>query len=74
MKIPYKKKQLNINLIFGIVWLINGIIQTYFDEKFTPIRLQEEDRRYFKISITEYLKYNNLYDSNPHKKISQKKL
>ena len=33
MKIPYKKKQLNINLIFGIVWLINGIIQTYFDEK-----------------------------------------
>jgi hypothetical protein len=33
MKIPYKKKQLNINLILGIVWLINGIIQTYFDEK-----------------------------------------
>ncbi|WP_438969366.1 hypothetical protein [Nonlabens sp.] len=33
MKIPYKKKQLNINLILGIVWLINGIVQTYFDEK-----------------------------------------
>nr|WP_299036256.1 hypothetical protein [uncultured Tenacibaculum sp.] len=33
MKIPYKKKQLNINLILGIVWLINGIIQTFFDEK-----------------------------------------
>jgi hypothetical protein len=33
MKIPYNKKQLNINLILGIVWLINGIIQTYFDEK-----------------------------------------
>ena len=33
MKIPYKKKQLNINLILGIVWLINGIIQIYFDEK-----------------------------------------
>ncbi|WP_438966456.1 hypothetical protein [Flavobacterium sp.] len=27
MKIPYKKKQLNINLILGIVWLINGIIK-----------------------------------------------
>lgn len=33
MKIPYKKKQLNINLILGIVWLIYGIVQTYFDEK-----------------------------------------
>ena len=33
MKIPYKKKQLNINLILGIVWLINGFIQTFFDEK-----------------------------------------
>ncbi|WP_289045362.1 hypothetical protein [uncultured Olleya sp.] len=33
MKIQYKKKQIKINLILGIVWLIFGIIQVAFDEK-----------------------------------------
>lgn len=33
MKIPYKKKQLNINLIFGIIWLAYGILTVAFDEK-----------------------------------------
>lgn len=33
MTIRYKKKQIKINLILGIVWLIFGIIQVAFDEK-----------------------------------------
>jgi len=32
MRIPYKKKQININLILGIVWLVNGIIQVMLNE------------------------------------------
>jgi len=33
MKISYKKKQLNINLIFGVIWLAYGILTVAFDEK-----------------------------------------
>ncbi|MFC5196640.1 hypothetical protein ACFPH8_14980 [Bizionia hallyeonensis] len=32
MRIRYKKKQVNINLILGLIWLANGIIQTGFNE------------------------------------------
>jgi hypothetical protein len=32
MRIHYKKKHININLIFGIVWLVNGIIQVALNE------------------------------------------
>jgi len=33
MKIGYKKKHLNVNLIFGIIWLIYGIIRVIDNEK-----------------------------------------
>jgi hypothetical protein len=33
MRIHYKNKQIYINLILGIIWLINGIIQVGFNEK-----------------------------------------
>ena len=33
MRIHYKKKQLYINLFLGIIWLINGIVQVFFNEK-----------------------------------------
>ncbi len=33
MKILYKKKQINLNLFFGITWLGFGIIQVVFNEK-----------------------------------------
>lgn len=32
MKIRYKKKQVNLNLFLGIIWLANGIIQTVINE------------------------------------------
>lgn len=32
MRIRYKKKQANLNLILGIIWLANGIIQTVVNE------------------------------------------
>ena len=32
MKIRYKKKHLKINLIFGIIWLVYGIILVTFVE------------------------------------------
>ena len=32
MRIRYKKKQVNINLILGLIWLANGIVQTGFNE------------------------------------------
>ena len=32
MKIRYKKKQINLNLFLGIVWLANAIIQTVVNE------------------------------------------
>lgn len=33
MKIDYKKKHLNVNLIFGIIWLLYGIIKVIDNEK-----------------------------------------
>ena len=33
MKIQYKKRQLNFNLIFGIIWLTYFLIQLIFDEE-----------------------------------------
>ncbi|TDY12464.1 hypothetical protein A8975_1228 [Meridianimaribacter flavus] len=30
MKIHYKKKQITLNLILGLVWLANGVIQAVF--------------------------------------------
>ena len=32
MKIRYKKKQVNLNLFLGIVWLANAIVQTLVNE------------------------------------------
>jgi hypothetical protein len=32
MKIRYKKKQVNLNLFLGIVWLANAIVQTVVNE------------------------------------------
>jgi hypothetical protein len=32
MRIQYKKKQVNLNLFLGIIWLVNGIIQTVINE------------------------------------------
>jgi len=32
MRIRYKKKQVNLNLFLGIIWLVNGIIQTIINE------------------------------------------
>ena len=32
MKIPYKKKQLNINLFLGLIWLIYAVILTVINE------------------------------------------
>lgn len=32
MKIHYKKKQMNLNLILGLIWLVNGVFQTVFNE------------------------------------------
>lgn len=32
MKIDYKKRHLNVNLIFGSIWLIYGIIKVNIDE------------------------------------------
>ena len=32
MKILYKKKQVNLNLFLGIVWLANAIVQTVVNE------------------------------------------
>ncbi|MGG5486151.1 hypothetical protein [Gaetbulibacter sp. PBL-D1] len=32
MKIHYKKKQITLNLILGLVWLANGVIQTIFND------------------------------------------
>ena len=33
MKIQYKKRQLNFNLIFGIIWLTYFLIQLIFDKE-----------------------------------------
>jgi len=33
MKIHYKKRQLNFNLIFGIIWFVYFFVQFYFDDK-----------------------------------------
>ena len=33
MRIRYKKKQVNLNLFLGIVWLANAIVQTVVNEK-----------------------------------------
>ena len=33
MKIQYKKRQLNFNLIFGIIWLTYFLVKLIFDEK-----------------------------------------
>ena len=30
----YKKKHIYVNLALGIIWLANGIFQTFFNEKF----------------------------------------
>ena len=32
MRIQYKKKQVNLNLYLGLLWLVNGIIQTVRNE------------------------------------------
>jgi hypothetical protein len=32
MRIRYKKKPVNLNLFLGIIWLVNGIIQTVINE------------------------------------------
>ncbi len=32
MRIPYKKKQVKLNLIMGIIWLIYGIVLVIFNE------------------------------------------
>ena len=32
MRIRYKKKQVTLNLFLGIIWLVNGIIQTVINE------------------------------------------
>ena len=32
MRIRYKKKQVNVNLFLGLIWLANGIVQTGFNE------------------------------------------
>ena len=32
MRIQYKKKQVNLNLFLGLIWLANGIVQTAFNE------------------------------------------
>ena len=32
MRIQYKKKQVNLNLYLGLIWLANGIVQTVFNE------------------------------------------
>ena len=32
MRIRYKKKQVNLNLYLGLIWLVNGIVQTGFNE------------------------------------------
>jgi len=32
MKIGYKKRQMNLNLFFGLIWFINGILQAVFNE------------------------------------------
>lgn len=33
MKIPYKNTHLNINLIFGILWLVYFLLQLIFDDE-----------------------------------------
>ena len=33
MKIQYKKRQLNFNLIFGIIWFVYFFVKLYFDDK-----------------------------------------
>jgi len=32
MRIQYEKKQVNLNLYLGLLWLVNGIIQTVRNE------------------------------------------
>lgn len=32
MTIRFSKKQIRLNLILGIIWLANGILQVFFDE------------------------------------------
>ena len=32
MKIRYKKRQINLNLFLGLIWLANGIVQTVRNE------------------------------------------
>ena len=52
MKIHYKKKQLNINLILGLVWLAYGIIQVSMSENRSWI-----DYGWFVLSITYLILY-----------------
>lgn len=33
IKIPYKTKQVRINLILGILWILNGVVQIYLSER-----------------------------------------
>ena len=33
MKIQYKKRQLNFNLIFGIIWFVYFFVKLFFDDK-----------------------------------------
>ena len=32
MKIRYKKKKLKINLIFGLIWFVFGLVQLFFND------------------------------------------
>ena len=33
IKIPYKTKQVRINLILGILWILNGVVQIYLSDR-----------------------------------------